>query len=328
MDFNTLTQGFNTFKNKAQDFIGGLSQGAREAVQRFPTLPQQIKAIPSAFQQAYQPIARKATLPVSQVFSGTLQRINNPGSPISPIERKILTGYQKVHDSGVLEPGSDNYNPEIAKQYQEPSPQDENFWASFDSSQERTPSASVPWYAQPRQVSTTPALTQVRDRYLKYFSPTARFQLSVVPFGVEGAFGPAGQAGGPQGGKGITFQEQYIQDPLAGQSGHGPALTGENKNLEGQIAVHEMLHTVARGRGGIPWDNFIRDFTTYSIQNPRVAKHFGQLDRLHQTDPEELYAEMGAWLGPNIFNTPLGKYYEGILEKPKPRKIPIRKVKK
>ena len=62
------------------------------------------------------------------------------------------------------------------------------------------------------------------------------------------------------------------------------------------------------------------------MQNPEVYQHFSWMDEGHRTGPEELYAEMGAWLGPNIFNTPLGKYYEGIIEQP--QRIPLKKVRR
>ena len=307
MDFTSaFSQAFNTFQNKGRDFINNLGGGINQVGQTVRGLPQQFQAGYELAKPAIYPL----TVPARQVSAGVGQRMNNPwiASPVSQIERAILGREQRLKESGVLEPGSDFYENKIAKRYQPTLEErfDESFYRP---TQEKTSSAEVPGYARPRLVSTTPVLSQIRDQALGIFTPTARSQLSAIPFGVEPPMSyAAGTAAGPVPAKSITFQEDQVGGPY-----------------ERHIAVHELLHTVARGSGGIPWKNFIQDFRRLTSQNSYLASHFNRLDEEHQTNPEELYAELGALLGPDIFKTPMGKYYEGILNKPKVQRIPIRR---
>lgn len=288
MDFSALGQVFNTFKNK-------------------------ISELPQQFQAGYEllkPTIQQVTLPVGQAVQGVQQRINNPyiSNPVSPIERSILNSQQQTFNNTKWEQGGDMNQP---IQPRELTPQERNidtFYENTYPGEEKTTSASP--IDIPRAVSTIPALMEVRNRALGVFTPMARFQLGGVPFGVESPFGPAGTEFGPASSKTITMQESALNQPD-----------------EQHIAVHELLHAAARGLGGIPWDQFVRDYTSLLQSHQGIANHFQQLDTLHQTSPEEIYAELGAFLGPNIFNTPMGKYYEGILQKPSDKKIPIRKKK-
>ena len=276
-----------------------------QAFNIFKTLPQQIQAIP----ELIKPTIRKATLPVAQIAEGFGQRINYPqlASPVSSIERALFRRQQNLVNSGVLERGSDYYED------RPPTPQEtmaERFSANTYPGIEKTESAFM--YPSGHLVATTPALEQARNQTLRSFSPLAQFQLQGVPVGIQpplwGGGGTAFVEPKTKLDKSITVTENlYPRDVY-------------------HVMAHELLHAAARGKGGIPWDDFVRDFISYSVQNPQVAKHFAPMDIGHRTGPEELYAEMGAWLGPNIFNTPLGKYYEGIIEQP--QRIPLKKVRR
>lgn len=288
--------------------MDGLQSAFQQAVGAFKKGKETFDSLPDQFGAAYElakPTIRKVTLPLGQVFEGTMQRVNNPSisGPVSPIERMIFNNQQKMVDSGQFEHGSDNFvpNPVEEKKQRNIDIFYENLWPSRE--MEQTASASIPWDQRPRMVSTTPELQAVRDQYLKHFTPIAQYQLSAVPFGVESPLsGSLGTAQNFNNVKSITFQEQSIGKPN-----------------QAHIAIHELLHTAARGYGGIPWNDFLRDFTALTIQDPQIAHHFSGLDKYHQTEPEEIYAELGAFMGPYVFNTPLGKYYEGILEKPNNR---------
>ena len=283
------------------DFGSALTQ----AFNTFKTLPQQFQAIP----ELIRPTIRKATLPIAQIAEGIGQRINYPrlASPVSPIERSLFQAQQNLVNQGALERGSDYY---IDRQPTQQDTMAERFSANTYPGMEKTESAFM--YPSGHAVATTPALEQARNQTLRSFSPLAQFQLQGVPVGIQpplwGGGGTAFVEPKTKFDKSITVTENlYPRDVY-------------------HVMAHEVLHAAARGKGGIPWDDFIRDFTAYSIQNPAITAHFNQLDEAHRTGPEEIYAEIGALLGPNIFNTPLGKYYEGIIEKPK-KVLLRRKVK-
>ena len=283
------------------DFGSALTQ----AFNTFKTLPQQFQAIP----ELIRPTIRKATLPIAQIAEGIGQRINYPrlASPVSPIERSLFQAQQNLVNQGALERGSDYY---IDRQPTQQDTMAEIFSANTYPGIEKTESAFM--YPSGHGVATTPALEQARNQTLRSFSPLASFQLGGVPVGIQpplwGGGGTAFVEPKTKFDKSITVTENlYPRDVY-------------------HVMAHELLHAAARGKGGIPWDDFIRDFTAYSIQNPAITAHFSQLDEAHRTGPEEIYAEIGALLGPNIFNTPLGKYYEGIIEKPK-KVLLRRKVK-
>lgn len=293
MDFSALTQAFNTIKNKVGE------------------LPQQFGAIPEAIGQgmtALQQSTRPYTLPVTQVLTGVQQRVNSPflSNPITPMERKFNTA--DFNASGDV---SFMNQPQNIQHFNTAEALGNYGW-------EAHPSAYPQEGVMPPPVSTSPQINAIKNQALQSFTPYARFQLSAIPTGVmpPNHEGIQGQSFGGGGNRSLAVREGL------------PMVEESNAN---EVAVHELLHAATRGIGGINTNQFLQDFV--NVQNKLPIKLRLQLINFYNDYPkdenlgEEMFAQVGALMGSRVFNTPLGKYYEGILQKPTTTKIPIRRKK-
>lgn len=166
-------------------------------------------------------------------------------------------------------------------------------------------------------------MEKVAKEILREYTFSAKFQLESIPAGefsaslsgvhgksVLGAPVPNYQGGLSGGGynRGGISQATYISDELP-----------QNK-WEGALR-HVLLHTAIVNAGGLDTEIFMEDYKKMALSHNRlylrterfISSPFysGASDVLLA---EEIFSQLGAWEGQNIFKTPVGKHYQHILK--------------
>lgn len=278
--------------------MDALTQALNQFKTKISSLPQQFGALPEAIGQGLsnlQQNTRPFTLPVIQAVTGVQQRLNAPflSSPITPLERQVdAANWEKMQ------------NPQVT-------PADAVAENLGNYGWESHPSAIPQWHTLPEPVSTSPGMDAIKSQALQAFTPGARFQLSAVPVGV---------------------QPPQVQDLGLSMGGGGNRTIDlmPQRHNPNEVMTHEFLHAATRGIGGINTSQFLQDLVnTQHTLPPQIQGSLVNFQKLYPQmngeDPqsynkrlgEEMFAQTGALLGPNVLQYPaLARYYTGIFNQP------------
>lgn len=174
-------------------------------------------------------------------------------------------------------------------------------------------------------ITQNPSLQQMADNILKEYTLTAKFQMESIPVGEFDA-ALAGVHGKSLLGATVPGYNGELLGGGYNRGGFAQATYIRN-NLPQAIQIkalrHVLLHTALVNAGGLNTEEFLKDLERLKNFNPKLfqkVKKFSESPFYtgipKQLLAEEMFSQLGAWEGPKIFLTPVGRHYQWILKKP------------